>query len=140
MGLGETSQTFSLNLADSIGVITTLPHSVNRIARKIRARKLDGRIKAIKPLNLPVLEYDQVERVAARALETARELVEQHGVEAVILGCGSITGAARAISEELSIPVIEPGPVALAQAELLVKTGLAHSPKAFMRPRPVPEN
>ena len=140
LGIGEASQALALNLADRIGIITTLQNSVNRIMRKIKARKLDGRITAIRPLEMPVLEYDQIERLKARALETARVLVNKDGAEAIILGCGAIAGVRSMIQKDVGVPVIDPGAVTLRQAEALARSGLCHSKRSFMVPRPVPEN
>lgn len=140
LGIGESSQLFAMGLADRCGIITTLEQSVARIRRKLYARGIAGRFPSIRPLNIPVLEYDQKEKVTARALEVARIMVEQDGVEAVILGCGSLFGIQDQIQADLGIPVVEPGIVALKHAEILGGLGLTHSKRSYMTPLPVKEN
>jgi allantoin racemase len=77
--------------------------------------------------------------VAERALDVARVMVEQDGVETLILGCGSLFGIKEQLQDEFGIPVVEPGIVALKHAEMLVGLGLSHSKRSYMTPLPVKE-
>jgi allantoin racemase len=140
LGIGESSQLFAMGLADRCGIITTLEQSVARIRRKLFARRIAGRFPSIRPLNIPVLDYDQRDKVTARALEVARIMVEQDGAEALILGCGSLFGIQDQIQANLGIPVVEPGIVALKHAEILGGLALTHSKRSYMFPLPVKEN
>jgi allantoin racemase len=139
LGIGESAQLFAMGLADRCGIITTLEQSVARHRRKLCARGISGRFPSIRPLSIPVLEYDQRGKVAERALDVARVMVEQDGVEALILGCGSLFGIKEQIQDEFGIPVVEPGIVALKHAEMLVGLGLSHSKRSYMTPLPVKE-
>ena len=139
LGIGESSQLLALGLADRCGIITTLEQSIARIRRKLQARGIAGRFLSIRPLDIPVLEYDRQEKVTARALNVARIMVEQDGVETLILGCGSLFGIRDQIEDELGIPVVEPGIVTLKHAETLVNLGLTHSKRSYMTPLPVKE-
>ena len=140
LGIGESSQLFTMGLADRCGIITTLEQSVPRIRRKIWARGFSKRFPSILPLGIPVLEYDQKEKVARRALDVARHMVEQEGIEALILGCGSLLGVKEQIQEAFAIPVVEPGLVTLKHAEMLIGLGLSHSKKSYMIPLSIREN
>ncbi len=139
LGIGESAQLFAMGLADRCGIITTLEQSVARHRRKLCARGISGRFPSIRPLSIPVLEYDQRGKVAERALDVARVMVEQDGVEALILGCGSLFGIKEQLQDEFGIPVVEPGIVALKHAEMLVGLGLSHSKRSYMTPLPVKE-
>ena len=140
LGIGHTAQLIALDLADRVGIITTLDQSVNRIRRKIAARGLAARIPCVRPLNIPVLEYDQKDRVLSRAGEIAARMIEHDGVEGIILGCGAMDGARAFIEKEFGVPVIEPGPVTVKQAETVVGFGLCHSKRSYMDPLPVTEH
>jgi allantoin racemase len=140
LGIGESSQLFTMGLADCCGIITTLDQSVPRIRRKIWTRGFSKRFPSILPLGIPVLEYDQKEKVARKAMEVARHMVEQEGIEALILGCGSLLGVKDQIQGAFAIPVVEPGLVALKHAEMLVGLSLSQSKKSYMIPLPVKEN
>ena len=140
LGIGESSQLFAMGLADRCGIITTLQQSVARIRRKLRGRGFAARFVSVRPLDIPVLEYDQKEKVTERALEVARIMVEGDGAEALILGCGSLFGIGEEIQEEMAVPVVEPGIVTLKHAEMLVSLGLSHSKRSYMTPLPVAEH
>ena len=140
LGIGESAQLFTMGLADCCGIITTLEQSVPRIRRKIWARGFYRRFQSILPLGIPVLEYDQKEKVARRALEVARYMVEQEGIEALILGCGSLFGIKEQIQAAFAIPVVEPGVVTLKHAEMLIGLGLSQSKKSYMTPLPIKEH
>jgi len=140
LGIGESSQLFTMGLADCCGIITTLEQSVPRIRRKIWVRGFSRRFQSIHPLGIPVLEYDQQEKVARRALEVARHMVEQEGIEAMILGCGSLLGVKEQIQAAYGIPVVEPGVVTLKHAEMLIGLGISQSKKSYMTPLPIKEN
>ena len=140
LGIGESSQLFTMGLADRCGIITTLEQSVPRIRRKILARGFSERFLSILPLGIPVLEYDQNEKVTRKALEVARYMVEQENIEALILGCGSLLGVKEQIQAAFAIPVVEPGIVTLKHAEMLIHLELSPSKKSYMIPLPVKEN
>ena len=95
LGIGESSQLFTMGLADRCGIITTLEQSVPRIRRKILARGFSKRFLSILPLGIPVLEYDQNEKVTRKALEVARYMVEQESIEAAIVEAADAISGAR---------------------------------------------
>jgi len=140
LGLGESSQLIAMGLADRIGIITTLDQSVNRIRRKLQARGISARFPGLRALNIPVLDYDQADRVAARVMETTRLLVEEDGAEAIILGCGSLFGFKERIQDAFGLPAVEPAGATLKYAELVAGLGLSHSKRSFMTPLPVVEH
>jgi allantoin racemase len=72
-----------------------------------------------------------------QALQVANHMVNQDKAEALILGCGSLFDIKERLEEDLSVPVVAPGEVALKHAEMLVELQLSHSKKSFMMPLPV---
>jgi allantoin racemase len=64
-------------------------------------------------------------------------MVKEEGVEALILGCGSLFDLSKKLQEALSVPVITPGEVTLKQAEVMVELGLSQSKRTYMIPLPV---
>lgn len=137
LGIGESSQLFAMSLADRIGILATLDQTIPKIRRKLTAWGILARFPSIRPLEIPVLDYDQPERVLKRALEVATSMVKEEGVEALILGCGSLFDLSKKLQEALSVPVITPGEVTLKQAEVMVELGLSQSKRTYMIPLPV---
>ncbi|MGQ9647536.1 MAG: aspartate/glutamate racemase family protein [Thermodesulfobacteriota bacterium] len=137
LGIGESSQLFAMALADRIGILATVEQTIPKIRRKLAARGISSRFPSIQALNIPVLEYDHPEKVLDQARRTASLMVNQDRVEALILGCGSLFNLKERLEEDLSLPVVVPGEVALKHAEMVVELGLSHSKKSFMTPLPV---
>jgi len=137
LGLGESSQLFAMGLADRIGILATVDQTVPKIRRKLAARGFLSRFPSIHPLNIPVLDYDQPEKVLRKALEVTPSMVNHEGVEPLILGCGSLLQVKERLQEALSIPVIVPGEIALKHAEMIVELGLSQSKRSYMVPLPV---
>jgi allantoin racemase len=137
LGIGESSQLFAMGLADRIGIIATVDQTIPKIRRKLAAKGFSSRFPSIHALNIPVLDYDHAEKVVGRALDVANLMVNQDGVEALILGCGSLLNVKERIQGTFSIPVVAPGEVALKHAEMFVELGLSQSKKSFMIPLPV---
>jgi allantoin racemase len=131
---------FALDLADRVGIITTLDQSVNRIRRKIAARRLAARIPSVRPINLPVLEYERQDMVMSRVGEVAARMIQEDAVEGIILGCGAMDGVRAFLEKEFGLPVVEPGPVTVKQAETLAGFGFCHSKRSYMDPLPVAEH
>ena len=137
LGIGESAQIFAMGIADRIGILATVDQTIPKMRRKLGARGFIARFPSIRALNIPVLDYDQPERVVKQALEVTRSMVDQDGVDALILGCGSLLKIRDPIQERFSIPVIVPGEVALKHAEALVELGLSHSKRSYRIPLPV---
>lgn len=140
LGIGESSQLFALGLADRIGILATVDQTIPKIRRKLAGRGFLPRFSSIRALNIPVLDYDQPEKVLKRALDVAASMVKEEGAEALILGCGSLFDIKERLQKNLSIPVIAPGEAALKHAEMMVDLGLSQSKKSFMTPLPVKMN
>ena len=69
--------------------------------------------------------------VLERLVEEAQKAVDEDGAGAILLGSTTMHEAVAYMQERLSVPVINPGPVALKMAELLVQLGLSHSKQDF---------
>ncbi len=137
LSIGESSQLFAMALADRIGILATVDQTIPKLRRKLAAKGISSRFPSIRALNIPVLDYDQPEKVMDQALRVANLMANQDKVEALILGCGSLFDIKERLEEDLSLPVVAPGEVALKHAEMLVELHLSHSKKSFMMPLPV---
>jgi allantoin racemase len=96
------------------------------------ASGLASRLASIRPLGMSVLEMDaDPARTKARILEVAGAAVRDDGAEVIILGCAGLAGYAADVERELQIAVLDPSPVALKTAEMLVDLGLRHSKRGL---------
>lgn len=85
-------------------------------------------------IGLSVMELARDRQAAIeRMAEAARLAVEEDGAEVLILGCMSMAfhNVAPDLQAEVGVPVINPAPVSLAMATMLVRQGLSHSKRAW---------
>ena len=73
----------------------------------------------------------KAQSVFDRLVEEAQKAVDEDGAGAILLGSTTMHEAVAYMQPRLSVPVINPGPVALKIAEMLVQLGLSHSKKDF---------
>ena len=66
--------------------------------------------------------------------EAGAKLLEEGGVQVLILGCLSFLGLAKPLERRLGVPVIDAAVAAVAAAEGLVRQGLATSRHAYPAP------
>jgi len=134
IGIGEAAHIFGMVVGERIGIISTVENSVPRHWRKAKILGTISKLKAIKPLNLPVLEYNDKEKVMERVKKVATELIEKEKVDTIILGCGSMLGIKKELQETFSVPVIIPGEAAIKLIESMVRMGISHSKITYMFP------
>lgn len=70
-----------------------------------------------------------------RRIKCAAQNAVGKGADSLIFGCGAMRGVAKKLSEELGIPVIEPGPIAFKQLEAMIQLGLRHSKSSYTVPK-----
>lgn len=133
VGLGEAAEVAAMPLGDRFGIISTLPEAVPRHYRKARLLGTDGKLAAVVPLGLKVLQLGERGRVIEAAVAAGRELLAR-GAQVVVLGCGSLLGVADELRKELGVPVVVPAVAAIKLAEAYVKMRAAHSRLAYPRP------
>jgi len=73
-------------------------------------------------------------RLEEAVLKTCEAAVKADGADVLVFGCGSILGFKDRISEEMGVPVVEPGVAALKICEDLIQTKLTHSKRAYPTP------
>lgn len=128
IAMEEATLALALTLGNRFGIITELKPRVAMKELHVRRAGLLDRLASIRPTGLSVSELaERTEEVKRRILALARSMVEEDGAEVIILGCAAMTGYKREIESQLDVPVLDPAPVALKWAEMLVDLGLKHS-------------
>lgn len=122
-------------LGDRTGVVTILKNVIPLFIRKAREYGFSELLAGVRSIEVPVLELEERRKEVVEALvEESKALVEKDGADSIILGCTGLVGLAQAVQERLGVPVLDPTPVSVKLAELLLAAGVSHSPKAYMRP------
>ena len=128
----------AMHLAATLGTrfgIITVPEPTS-IRRYVNANRLDQQLAGIGVIRSSVLALaDDVERTRADVRAAGEQLLAD-GADVLVLGCMSLAflDFDAELGAELGAPVVNPAKVALATAELLVRTGLKPSKLAYPTP------
>ena len=115
-GIAECGVLTALARAGRFGVIATSRRSIARHMRYLRQMGLVDRLAGERPLEMSVAETASGERTLDRMVEIGRQLQEQDGAEAVVMGCAGMARHRRPLEEALGIPVIDPTQAAVTMA------------------------
>lgn len=128
LGIQETTVHVASMLGHKYTILTPLASRIASKEQDVRRFKAEAAMASVRALGMTVTETEaDPVRTKARALEVARQAVEQDGAEVLILGCAGMTGYAEDIERDLGILVLDPTTVTLKIAEALVDVGVRHS-------------
>src|SRR5215471_6243911 len=132
IGPAKTSLYLAATLANRFAVLMArgdLPQHVWGFAKLMG---VGDRLVAVPRRACTVTDFLRDEgRAVDMAVDMGRKVMDEHGAEAIVLGCGTTSGLAPRISTALGIPVLDPGRTAVKFAEMLVDLGLSHSKRAY---------
>jgi Asp/Glu/hydantoin racemase len=122
-GIGESGLLTALTLGSSIGIISILAAAVPRHWRYLRALGIESRIAADIPIGLGVADLAREDETKRRMTEVGRQLVDEHGVDVIVMGCAGMARQRDGLEASLGIPVVDPTPAAVGAAITAVRLG-----------------
>lgn len=133
----EPAVILALGLADQIGIVTVLKNVIPIIRGNIAKAHLDTRITSIRVVDIPVLELGDFEKLINAIYEESKRAIEFDGVEAIVLGCTGMAGAADTVRDKLlgdgyDVPVFDPTLAAVKLLEVYGQLGLKPSRITYM--------
>lgn len=132
VGPAKTTLYLAATLANQFGIIMAGGDLAKHAWAQAKLCGVVDRVAGIRTLDVTVDRFFREPAAATSAtIATGRELVEEHGAQALVLGCGATSGLTSEISEALGVPVLDPVLVALKHAETLVTLGLSQSKLAY---------
>ncbi len=132
VGVEESALHVAAMLGHRFTVLTARAQRVPAQVEHVHRLALANRLASVRPLDMGVLEMDaEPARAKARILEVGRLAVEQDGAEVLVLGCAGLAGYGAELTDSLGVTVVDPSPVALKMAELLVELRLTHSKRGL---------
>jgi allantoin racemase len=140
LGPMQTAMGVAAMVGHKFSVITVLNRLVPKIETQAAVYGLFAKLASARSINIPVLELEKDLTATTRALiAEAKKAVVDDGADTIIFGCTGMLGCADAVhagllKEGLSVPVIDPIPTTVNVAAALVRSGLAHSKRAYPRP------
>ena len=115
-GIAESGVLTALARAETFGVIAIKQRSIRRHVRYLRQMGLTERLAGERPLELSVAETASGEGTLDRLIAVGRELRDEDGAGAIVMGCAGMARHRRALEEALGVPVIDPTQAAVAMA------------------------
>ncbi len=115
-GIAESGVLTALARAETFGVIAIKQRSIRRHVRYLRQMGLTERLAGERPLEMSVAETASGEGTLDRLIDVGRELRDEDGAGAIVMGCAGMARHRRALEEALGVPVIDPTQAAVAMA------------------------
>lgn len=140
IGICEAAMHTASMIATSFAVVTTLPRSVRIIEDLAIRYGMERRCRRVRAADISVLELETNGAEAYdRLRRQVRRVVDEDGVEAVVLGCAGMAGLAEWLATEIGVPVIDGVAAAIKLIEALVGLGVRTSKiGAYATPLPKP--
>lgn len=127
-GIAECGVLTALARADRFGVMAISQRSIARHKRYLLQMGLTDRLAGERPLEMSVAETASGEQTLGRMIDVGRQLMDQDGAEAVVIGCAGMARHRRALEDALGIPVIDPTQAAVTMAFGTVQFSRAEPP------------
>jgi Asp/Glu/hydantoin racemase len=115
-GIAESGVLTALARAETFGVIAIKQRSIRRHVRYLRQIGLEGRLAGERPLEMSVAETASGEGTLDGLIAVGRELRDEDGAGAIVMGCAGMARHRRALEEALRVPVIDPTQAAVTMA------------------------
>lgn len=108
LGIHESAVTYAASHEMRFGVVALSRDSIQRHIAYVRRLGLQSWHAGERPLDISVDEGVSGNGVLQRITDTGRQLVEEDGAQAVILGCAGLAAHRRPAQQALGVPVIDP--------------------------------
>jgi allantoin racemase len=135
IGPYQTCMAVASTLGDKFGVVTVMQNVLPFFIRKAREHGMEQNLAGVRSIDVSVLDLDSNrEKVMESLVSESKKLVDEYQADTIILGCTGLVGMARDVHRQVHVPVLDPTPIAVKFAELLVDTGNSHSIRAYPTP------
>ncbi len=134
-GPGRASVLMALLLGDRFSIVTMWPHWKHLYVKTLKDLRLADHCASIRSIDIApdnqALLGGKEEEVFPLLEDAANKCIEEDGAEVILLGSTTMHQAHGYLSERLSVPVINPGPLTYKLAEAALGLGLTHSRAAY---------
>jgi allantoin racemase len=127
LGIGESGFNTASAVAERFASIAIVAGSLARHRRKIRAMGFEHRYCGGLAVDMGITALADVQRARERLVAVGTRLRDEHGAQAIVLGCAGFSAHREALEQTLGVAVIEPtqSAVALAMGQVLARRSLA---------------
>jgi allantoin racemase len=115
-GIAECGVLTALARSGRFGVIAISARSIARHARYLRQMGVADRLAGERALEMSVAETAAGDKTLERMIEAGRQLKDEDGAEAVVMGCAGMARHRAPLEQALGVPVIDPTQAAVTMA------------------------
>ena len=138
IGPGLVSYAVAIMLGKRFSIITMWDKWTHLYEKNFALYDLRNKCASVRAVNIPpdveALFAGKEQEMFERLTEEGRRAIEEDGADVLLLGSTTMHQAGAYMAENLPAPVVNPGPVAIAMAEMFVRLGLSHSKVAYPSP------
>jgi len=132
VGIEESALHVAAMLGHRFTILTARRERVPAKIEHVARLGLSSRLASVRPLEMGVLEMEaDPARAQGRILKVGGAAVREDGAEVLVLGCAGLAGYGTELTGTLGVAVVDPAPVALKTAEMLVELKLTHSKRGL---------
>ena len=137
VGAGRSMFMTALMLGHRFGVLTMWEEWFPLYEKTFSSLRIHDRCAGMRAAGIPPdnrnLLSGKEDQIFPALEAAARLLVEEDGADVICLGSTTMHQAHAYLSEQLEVPVLNPGPLSYRFAEILTATGLTQSRRAYPR-------
>jgi allantoin racemase len=138
IGPGLVSYAVAIMLGKRFSIITMWDKWTHLYEKNFALYDLRNKCASVRAVNIPpdveALFAGKEQEMFERLTEEGRRAIEEDGADVLLLGSTTMHQAGAYMAANLPAPVVNPGPVAIAMAEMFVRLGLSHSKVAYPSP------
>jgi allantoin racemase len=138
VGPGLVSYVIGTLLGKRFSIVTMWDKWSHLYEKNLALYDLKQKCASIRAVNIPpdleALFTGKEQEMFEKLTAEAQKAIDEDGADVILLGSTTMHQAGDYMAKHLSAPVVNPGPVALKVAEMLVQLGLSHSKVAFPSP------
>jgi allantoin racemase len=138
IGPGRASYLMALMMGNRFSIVTQWDGWIPAYKKSAQEYGMNDRLASVRSINVMPdvanLLGGKEEVVFPLLVECATQCIEEDGAEVILLGSTTMHQAHGHMTENLPVPVINPGPLTYKMAEMFLGLGLTHSRKAYPKP------
>ena len=138
VGPGLVSYVIGTLLGKRFSIVTMWDKWSHLYEKNLALYDLKQKCASIRAVNIPpdveALFTGKEEEMFAKLTAEAQKAIDEDGADVILLGSTTMHQAGDYMAAHLPVPVVNPGPVGIKVAEMLVQLGLSHSKVAFPSP------
>ncbi|MBT5433776.1 MAG: aspartate/glutamate racemase family protein [Alphaproteobacteria bacterium] len=115
-GIAQCGYAAAVAMGERFGVISILSRSLPRHRRQLGGLGLLDKLAGDLAIDMGVTELSQRDKVLNRMTAVGGKLKNEHGADAIVMGCAGMAQYRSLLEQRLGIPVIDPTQAATAVA------------------------